>query len=78
MLSMSKPSLFDTPSCFMAKDTKVQTCDDGSDEEHDNENENESDSDDDEPTKDEQFDMLDDAKEHFDIREGNAKACIRN
>ena len=24
-----KPSLFDTPSCFMAKATKVQTCDDG-------------------------------------------------
>ena len=23
-----KPSLFDTPSCFMAKATKVQTCDD--------------------------------------------------
>ena len=32
-----KPSLFDTPSCFMAKATKVQTCDDGRDEEHDNE-----------------------------------------
>ena len=54
-----KPSLFDTPSCFMAKATKVQTYDDGSDEEH--ENENESDSDDDEPTKDELFDMLEDA-----------------
>jgi hypothetical protein len=26
-----KPSLFDTPSCFMAKATKVQTCDDGCD-----------------------------------------------
>jgi len=24
-----KPSLFDTPSWFMAKDTKVQTCVDG-------------------------------------------------
>ena len=47
-----KPSLFDTPSCFMAKATKVQIYDDESDEEHDNENENESDSDDDEPTKD--------------------------
>ena len=31
-----KPSLFDTPSCFMAKATKVQICDDRSDEEHDN------------------------------------------
>ena len=44
----------------MAKATKVQNYDDGSDEEHDNENE--SDSDDDEPTKDELFDLLDDAK----------------
>ena len=57
-----KPSLFDTPSCFMAKATKVQTYDD----EHGNEND--SDSDDDEPTKDELFDMLEDAKEHFDIK----------
>ena len=52
----------------MAKATKVQTCDDESDEEQDddneNENENDSDSDDDEPTKDELFDMLEDAKEH--------------
>ena len=47
-----KPSLFDTPStCFMAKATKVQTCDDGC--------ESESDRDDDyEPTKDELIDML--------------------
>jgi hypothetical protein len=52
-----KPSLFDTPStCFMAKATKVQTCDDGCDEEHDNESE--SGDDDDEPTKDELTDML--------------------
>ena len=57
-----KPSLFDSPSCFMAKATKVQICDDGSDEEHENENENDSDSDDDEPTKDELFDMLEDTK----------------
>ena len=57
-----KPSLFDTPSCFMAKATKVQTYDDRSDEEHDNEND--SDSDDDEPTKDELFDIVEDAKEH--------------
>ena len=67
-----KPSLFDTPSCFMAKTTKVQTCDDGSDEEHDNENE--SDSDDDEPTKYELFDMLEDAKEHFDIKRREYKS----
>ena len=33
-----KPCLFNTPSCFMAKATKVQICDDGSDEEHENEN----------------------------------------
>ena len=44
----------------LAKATKVQTYDDGSDEEHDNEND--SDSDDDEPIKDELFDMLEDAK----------------
>ena len=68
-----KPSLFDTPSCFMAKATKVQTCDDdGSDDEHDNEND--SDSDDDEPTKDELFDMLEDAKEHFDIKRRECKS----
>ena len=66
-----KPSLFNTPSCFMVKATKVQTCDDGSDEEHDNENESESD--DDEPTKDELLDMLDDAKEHFDIKRRECK-----
>ena len=65
-----KPSLFDTPSCFMAKATKVQTCDDGCDEEHDNESESDSD---DEPTKDELLDMLDDAKEHFDIKRRECK-----
>jgi hypothetical protein len=53
----------------MAKATKVQTCDDGCDDEHDNESESESESDnDDEPTKDELIDMLEDAKEHFDIK----------
>jgi hypothetical protein len=62
-----KPSLFDTPStCFMAKATKVQTCDDGFVEEHDNESESDGDGDD-EPTKDELIDMLEDAKEYFDI-----------
>ena len=56
-----KPSLFDTPlTCFMAKATKVQTCDDGCDEEHDNESD-----DDDEPTKDELINMLEDAKEAY-------------
>ena len=65
-----KPSLFDTPStCFMAKTTKVQTCDDGYNEKHDNESE----SDDDEPTKDELTDMLEDAKEHFDIKRRKCK-----
>ena len=68
---LSLHSLFDTPSCFMAKATKVQTCDDGSDDEH--ENENDSDSDDDEPTKDELFGMLEDAKEHFDIKRRECK-----
>jgi hypothetical protein len=62
-----KPSLFDTPStCFMAKITKVQTCDDGCDKVHGNESE--SDDDDDEPTKDELIDILEDAKEHFNIK----------
>ncbi|XP_066310949.1 uncharacterized protein [Miscanthus floridulus] len=66
------PLLFDTPSCFMAKATKVQTYDDGSDEEHGNEND--SDSDDDEPTKDDLFDILEDAKEHFDIKRRECKS----
>jgi FKBP-type peptidyl-prolyl cis-trans isomerase len=51
----------------MAKATKVQTCDDICDEEHGNESESESDNDD-EPTKDELIDMLEDAKELFDIK----------
>jgi hypothetical protein len=41
-----KHSLFNIPSCFIAKATKVQTCDDGCDHEHDNESESESDNDD--------------------------------
>jgi hypothetical protein len=57
-----KPSLFDTPSYFIAKATTVQTCDDGYDSKHDNE-----------PTKDELLDMLDDAKEHFDIKRRECK-----
>ena len=56
-----KPSLFNTPStCFMAKATKVQSDDECDDAKHVN-NENDSD-DDDEPTKDELFDLLEDAK----------------
>ena len=62
----------------MAKATKVQTSDDKSNEEHDDENENknnhDSDSDDDEPTKDELFDMLEDAREHFDIKRRECKS----
>ena len=73
-----KPSLFDSSSCFIAKATKVQTRDDESDEELDddneNENENDSDSDNDEPTKDELFDMLEDAREHFDIKRRECKS----
>jgi hypothetical protein len=73
-----KPSLFESSSCFMAKATKVQSCDDESDEEHvddnEHENENDSDSDDDELTKDELFDMLEDAKEHFDIKRRECKS----
>ena len=63
-----KPSLFDTPSCFMTKATKVQS--------HDDTCESESDSDDDdhdEPTKDELIDMLEDAKTHFDIKRRECK-----
>ena len=54
----------------MAKATKVQTCDDGCDEEHDNESESDND---DEPTKDELIDMLKDAKEHFDTKRRECK-----
>jgi hypothetical protein len=65
-----KSSLFDTPSCFMAKATKVKTCDDGCDhEEHDSESE----SDDGEPAKYELIDMLEDAKEHFNIKKREYK-----
>jgi hypothetical protein len=53
----------------MAKATKVQTCDDGCDEEHDNESE----SDDDEPTKNKLINMLEDAKEYFDIKRRKCK-----
>jgi predicted nuclease with TOPRIM domain len=56
----------------MAKATKVKTCDDGYDKEHDNESETKSDNDD-EPTKDELIDMLEDAKEHFDIKRRECK-----
>jgi septal ring factor EnvC (AmiA/AmiB activator) len=62
-----KPSRFDTPSCFMAKATKVQICDDGCDHVHYNESEIESDNDD-KPSKDELIDMLEDVKEHFNIK----------
>jgi hypothetical protein len=40
-----KLSLFNTLSCFIAKATKVQTSDDGCDEEHDNESKTKSDND---------------------------------
>jgi hypothetical protein len=66
-----KPSLFDTPSIFfMDKASKVQICDDGCDEEHDNESKSD---DDDKPTKDELIDMLEDAKEYFDIKRRECK-----
>jgi FKBP-type peptidyl-prolyl cis-trans isomerase len=54
------------------KATKVQTCYDGCDEKHDNESESESDNDD-EPTNNELIDMLEDAKEHFDIKRRECK-----
>ena len=59
----------------MTKVTKVQTCDDGCDEEHDNESESDVD---DEPTKDELIDMLEDAKTHFDIKRRECKDLRRN
>jgi hypothetical protein len=65
-----KSSLFDTLLCFMAKATKVQTCDDGCDDKHDNESESDND---DEPTKDELINMLEDAKEHFNIKRRECK-----
>jgi hypothetical protein len=54
----------------MAKATKVQTYDDGCDHQHDNESESDND---DEPTKDELIDMLEYAKEHFDIKRRECK-----
>jgi hypothetical protein len=53
----------------MAKATKVQS-DDECDEEHDK---SESENKDDEPTKDELYDMLKDAKEYFDIKRRGCK-----
>jgi hypothetical protein len=76
-----KPSVFDTPSCFMAKAIKVQICDDECDEEHDNKTKSESDNDD-EPTKDELIDILKDAKEYFDrtklvrLKTTKSHACL--
>jgi hypothetical protein len=55
---------------LMAKATKVQTCDDGCDKEYDNESKSDND---DEPTKDKLLDMLDDAKEYFDIKRRECK-----
>ena len=54
----------------MAKATNVQSnveCDEGHDK-------SESENEDDEPTKDELFDMLEDAKEHFDIKRRECKS----
>jgi hypothetical protein len=57
---------------LISKDRQqIQTCDDGCDEEHDNENKFESD--DDKPTKDELLVLLDDAKEHFDVKRRECK-----
>jgi uncharacterized coiled-coil DUF342 family protein len=54
----------------MTKTTKVKTYDDGYDHEHDNESKSDND---DEPTKDELIDMLEDVKEHFDIKRRECK-----
>jgi hypothetical protein len=55
----------------MAKATEVQSDDEC--DENNNENESESDDDDDEPTKHKLFDMLEDAKTHFDIKRRECK-----
>jgi hypothetical protein len=69
-VAINKPSLFDSPSCFMAKGSKVQSYD---------ESDNESDSDNyDEPTKDELIDMLEDARDHFDIKRKECKELRKN
>ena len=71
-----KPSLFNTPStCFMAKATKVQSDDECDDEEHDKKKVIVMG--DDEPTKDELLDMLDDAKEYFDIKRRECKSLLK-
>ncbi|XP_066333284.1 uncharacterized protein [Miscanthus floridulus] len=64
-VAINKPSLFDSPSCFMAKGSKVQYYDE-SDIESDSDNN-------DEPTKDELIDMLEDARDHFDIKRKECK-----
>ena len=63
----NKPSLFDTTStCFMAKATKVQ-----SDDESDSESE-----DDEEPSKEELFEMLQEAQPYMDKkRKENKESC---
>jgi hypothetical protein len=55
-----KSSIFDTPSCFMAKAAKVS-----SDDESDHDSASDSDSDDDDLTKDELVSMLEDCTQHF-------------
>ena len=61
---------------FKATSSKGKAKQETSSEEDDNEheNENDSDSDNDEPTKDELFDMLEDAREHFDIKRREYKS----
>jgi chromosome segregation ATPase len=54
----------------MAKATKVQSHDDGGDDEHHNKGESD---DDDEPIKDKLIDMLEYAKEHFNIKRRECK-----
>ncbi|XP_066323162.1 uncharacterized protein [Miscanthus floridulus] len=56
----NKPSLFDSPSCFMAKSTKVKY--DVSDDDDDARDDSNNDSDDDEPTVEQLMDMLEQAK----------------
>ena len=64
-----KSSIFDTPSCFMAKATKVSS---------DDESDHDSDSDDDEPTKDELITMLEDCTQHFKKSRKECKALLKD
>jgi len=64
-----KSSIFDTPSCFMAKATKVSS---------DDERDHACDSDDDEPIKDELITMLEDCTQNFKKYRKECKALLKD